>query len=54
MESKFQLLAEEYGLGLIMQQNDLEPADVLEILYVAGMIDIDDYFFEELEVEGED
>ena len=51
---KFKLLAEEYGLDLIMQQNDLEPAEVLEFLYLNGLIDIDDYFFEELDVGDED
>ena len=49
MEDKFQLLAEEYGLDLILQQNDLEPWQVIRILYDAGHLDLEDYFFEELE-----
>jgi hypothetical protein len=52
---KFVLLAEEYGLDLILEQNDLEPWKVIRILYNAGHLDIDDYFFTDLEgLEDED
>jgi hypothetical protein len=54
MENIFKRLEETYGLDLIMKQNDLEPADVIEVLYAAGVIDVDDYMFEELDVGDED
>lgn len=46
---KFQLLADTYSLEMIMEQNDLEPRDVLELLYKHGYIDIEDYFYEDEE-----
>lgn len=49
---KFQLLVDSFGLEQILQQNDLEERDVVEFLYQAGKIDLDDYFgFEDVEVE---
>jgi hypothetical protein len=51
---KFVLLAEEYGLDLILEQNDLEPWKVIRILYNAGHLDVDDYFFTDLEVGPDD
>jgi len=49
---KFKVLAEHYGLDLVMEQNDLEPEDVIKLLYDNGLIDIEDYFYDEVEEEG--
>ncbi len=51
---KFRVLADHYGLDVVMEQNDLEPSDVIRVLYEAGLIDIDDYFYNEVEDEEED
>lgn len=51
---KFRVLADHYGLDVVMEQNDLEPSDVIRVLYEAGLIDIDDYFYSEVEDEEED
>jgi hypothetical protein len=51
---RFKILAEHYGLELVMEQNDLEPEDVIRVLYHAGLIDIDDYFYSEVEEDAEE
>lgn len=50
----FQQLAEDYGLDVILEQNDIEPCQVLELLYAWGLIDVEDYWFKELEVNDEE
>lgn len=44
-------LARDFGLELIMEQNDLEDVDVIEMLYDLGKIDIEDYMFEDVNDE---
>lgn len=51
---RFKVLAEHYGLELVMEQNDLEPEDVIRVLYQSGLIDLDDYFYEDIPYEEED
>lgn len=51
---KFRVLAEHYGLDLVMEQNDLEPEDVIKLLYDNGLIDIEDYWFDVIEDEDHD
>jgi hypothetical protein len=51
---KFKVLAEHYGIELVMEQNDLEPEDVIRLLYQNGLIDIDDYFYEDVGDEEKD
>lgn len=51
---KFRVLAEHYGLDLVMEQNDLEPEDVIKLLYENGLIDIEDYWFDVIEDEDHD
>lgn len=51
---RFKLLAEHYGLELIMEQNDLEPEDVIRLLHEASLIDIEDYFYTDVEDAEED
>lgn len=47
-------LEEVYGLDLILEQNDIEPWQVVQILHERGLLDVDDYLFTELEVRDED
>lgn len=53
-EDKFAVLAEHYGLDTVLEQNDLTPEDVIRILHRAGLIDLDDYFYEDKEDVEED
>jgi len=48
---KYTILAEEYGLDLILEQNDLTCEEVLRCLHLNGLIDIDDYFYADIEEE---
>jgi hypothetical protein len=50
----YEQLAEDFGLDLILQQNDIEPWEVLKVLHLSGLVDLDDYWFTELEIEDED
>lgn len=47
-------LEEDYGLDVILQQNDIEPWQVVELLYLRGLLDLEDYMFKDLEIDGED
>ena len=47
-------LAEDYGLEVILQQNDIEDWQVLELLYQRGLLDVDDYIYSEVDVSDED
>jgi hypothetical protein len=53
-EDKFELLAEDYGLGLILEQNDITEMEVLLLLYFMGRLDLADYFYTVLDVSDED
>lgn len=41
-------LIEDYGLETILEQNDIEHRTVLEILINKGLIDLEDYTFEDV------
>lgn len=48
-------MEEDFGLYMLLEQNDLEPWEVVRLLHLSGFIDMDDYFFSELdETEIED
>jgi hypothetical protein len=47
---KLELLAKDYGLQEIMEQNDIEEEFVLGILYNEGLFDMEDYFYEDEEI----
>lgn len=51
--NKIDTLAEYYPLQDILEQNDIENSVVIEFLVSEGLIDLDDYFFEELEVDDD-
>lgn len=48
-------MEEDFGLLEILLQNDLEEWEVIRVLHLNGLIDLEDYFFSELdETEIED
>ena len=50
----FEQLASDYGLLTILEQNDISEARMLELLYMSGQLDLDDYLFSSLDVSDED
>lgn len=51
---KIQILADNYPLESLLEQNDIEERVIVEWLVEENMIDLEDYFgFEDVEV-GED
>lgn len=44
-------LEETYGLAAILEQNDIEPWEVIRVLYERGLLDIDDYIFTSINEE---
>jgi hypothetical protein len=51
---KLELLAKDFGLQEIMEQNDIEEEFVLGMLYDEGLFDLEDYFYEDEEILNED
>ena len=47
-------LEELYGLDTLMIQNDIEPWEVIKLLYERGLLDVDDYLYTEVEIRDED
>ena len=45
----YEQLAEDYGLELILKQNDIEEWEALRFLFQSGFLDINEYVFTELE-----
>jgi hypothetical protein len=44
LESKIRELADNYGLMLLLEQNDISEMFVIKYLVLEGFIDVDDYF----------
>lgn len=42
-------LIEDYGLETLLEQNDIEPRTVLELLINKGLIDLEDYTFGDID-----
>jgi hypothetical protein len=51
LESKILALMENFGLALLMEQNDISEYVVLQFLIDNGYIDLDDYFNLDAELE---
>ena len=51
LESKILALMENFGLVLLMEQNDISEYVVLQFLIDYGYIDLDDYFNLDAELE---
>ena len=47
----FKSLEETYGLEIILEQNDLEPWEVIRLLYMSGLLDLEDYFYSDVDEE---
>jgi|TARA_R110002020_G_scaffold130012_3_gene290947 hypothetical protein len=50
-ESKLDALADNYGIELILEQNDITPQLVIKFLIDEKLIDLDDYFNTDVEME---
>jgi hypothetical protein len=44
LESKIRELVDNYGLTLLLEQNDISERFVIKYLVLEGFIDVDDYF----------
>jgi hypothetical protein len=51
LESKILALMDNFGLALLMEQNDVSEYVVLQFLIDNGYIDLDDYFNLDAELE---
>jgi len=51
MESKLNALLENYGLSLLLEQNDISEYIVILFLVEEGYIDLSDYFNLDAELE---
>ena len=49
LEEKLQVLIDTYGLEKFLDMNDIEKLKVMELIYEEGMVDLDDYFYEDIE-----
>jgi hypothetical protein len=52
-ERMLEQLLEDYGLDLLISQNEVSELEVLELLVRYGLIDLDMYFFKDNEEENE-
>jgi hypothetical protein len=43
-DSKIQALVENYGLSLLLEQNEIEEYFIVKYLVEEGMIDLNEYF----------
>jgi hypothetical protein len=44
LDSKLRALVENYGLELLLEQNEISERLIIEYLVDEGLIDLDDYF----------
>lgn len=51
LESKLKALVENYGLALLLEQNDISEYVVVLFLVEEGYIDLEDYFNLDAELE---
>jgi hypothetical protein len=51
LESKITALFENYGLMLLLEQNDISEEFVIKMLVLEGLIDTKDYFNLDAELE---
>lgn len=49
---KIQILADHYPLQDLLEQNDVEDYVVVKWLVDEGLVDLDDYFMEDEEIEN--
>lgn len=51
MEAKIKLLTEHYSVDDLLEQNDIEAQVVLAWLAEEGLIDVEDYFYTDIDEE---
>lgn len=51
---RVQILADNYPLEDLLEQNDVETRTVVQWLYDEGLINLNDYFYEDELIEDED
>lgn len=51
---KIQILADNYPLTDLLEQNDVEEYIIVKWLVDEGMVDLEDYFFDEVQVGDDD
>ena len=51
---KIRILADYYPIQDILEQNDIETTLVLEFLVEEGLVDLNDYFYEDELIGAED
>jgi len=54
MDDVYTQLVEDFGLDVILEQNDIEPWQIVKLLHMQGLLDLGDYFYDELELGDED
>ncbi len=54
LEDKVDILVKEYGLDLVLEQNDLTEEKVVTELIGWGLIDLEMYFYEDITIIGEE
>lgn len=47
LEDKATILARDFGLEILLEQNDITEEKVVEILIELGLIDLDEYFYKD-------
>ena len=50
-DSKIEALVGNYGLKLLMEQNDLDEEAIIRKLVVDGTINMNDYFYLDVEIK---
>ncbi len=50
----YEQLAEDFGLDIILEQNDIEEWEAIRFLFQRGFLDLNEYIFTELEDLGDD
>ena len=51
MDNRIKILGEYYPINDILEQNDIEGWVVVKFLVDEGLIELDDYFFEEEDID---
>jgi len=46
LDIKLEILANDISLEFLMKENDLEEVDVIKILYLNGLLNLEDHFDE--------
>lgn len=53
-DSVYTQLVEDFGLAVILEQNDIEEWEAIRFLFCNGFLDLNEYIFTELEDLGDE